>query len=55
MIEPIKFDRETKLLLVTALKRGYFLDADISVLTDKKLLRQINFEVSNEETKEMLE
>jgi hypothetical protein len=46
MNEEIKpFDRETKIMLLNALKRGHFTEEDLRVLSEKTGLERITVEI----------
>ena len=54
-MENVKFDKETKLLLLAALRRGYFTDTDTKTLKDKKIVPMFDIQVTGEKQKKTLE
>jgi len=54
-MENVNFDKETKVLLLQALQRGYFIDTDVETLKSKKVVSMFHIEVIDEKTKKTLE
>ena len=50
-----KFDKETKVMLLQALQRGYFIDTDVETLRIKNVIPMYYIQVTNEKAKKTLE
>jgi len=54
-MEKVKFDKETKVMLLQALQRGYFIDTDVETLRIKNVIPMYYIQVTNEKAKKTLE